>query len=298
MSDLIVPLVSLVLGVAATLIVGHYYFRRTVNKSLTPFLHFSTHLLQGIAPEVRQELRVEYRGVPVEDLQELQFLIANTGERAIRDIITPLTLVLPSDCFLLDASLLHVSPPERSITLMTDEHEIRFQFPLLNSREFFLVRLLIRGKVAPKDLSFSITAEDLPPKFPITRLTPDLITAPQKREFGWGSLVASIILGVIAAALATVVYLAWDGLSRAGEGFWSYIPEWSWETLATGLAIIPIVLIVVFSVMLFFEAFSNFSFLSRRRFIVPSDIYRYRYPIFFVENGSLVTDPEHDNKNA
>ena len=296
MTDLILPLVSLVIGIAATLIVGHYYFRRTVNKSLTPFLHFSTQLLQGIAPEVRKELRVEFRGVPVEDLQELQFLVANTGERAIRDIIAPLTLVLPPECSLLDASILHVSPPGRSVTLLTSEHEIRFQFPLLNSREFFLVRLLVRGKVGPKHLSFSITADDLPPKLSVAPLSPDLITPPQKREFEWGLLAASLILGLFAFALAKVVYRAWDGAPRAGEGFWSYLPQWSWDALATGVAIIPTVFIVVISVMLFFAAFSNFSFPPRRRFVIPADIHRYRYPIFFLEDGVVVRTSDHEDK--
>jgi hypothetical protein len=143
-NELIVPVVSLVVGVAVTLIVGHYYFRRTVSKSLTPFFYFSSHLLRDIAPEVREQLRVEYRGVPIDNLQELQFRIANTGERAIRDVIAPLTLTLPSDCSLLDASILHVSPTGRVVTLVTGEHEIRFEFPLLNSREFFLIRLLLR----------------------------------------------------------------------------------------------------------------------------------------------------------
>ena len=91
-NELVVPIVSLVIGVAATLIVGHYYYRQADSKSLTPFLYFSTDLLRGIAPEVRARLRVDFGGVPVDALQELQILVANTGQRAIRDVISPLTM--------------------------------------------------------------------------------------------------------------------------------------------------------------------------------------------------------------
>ncbi|PYI79041.1 MAG: hypothetical protein DMF05_10870, partial [Verrucomicrobia bacterium] len=69
MSELLVAIASLGIGVAATLIVGRYYFRRTVAKSLTPYLHFWT-LLLHVAPQVRSALHIQYKGQPVEELME------------------------------------------------------------------------------------------------------------------------------------------------------------------------------------------------------------------------------------
>jgi hypothetical protein len=131
MNELILAFSSLLVGIVATVLVSRYYFRRSFDKSLTVFLHFATSLFRGIAPEVRQALRIEYRGVPVDELFEIQFLIANTGERAIRDVIEPLSLDLPQNCSLLDAALLHVAPPERQVTLTKSEHQVRFEFPVL-----------------------------------------------------------------------------------------------------------------------------------------------------------------------
>jgi hypothetical protein len=284
MSELFVALLSLVIGVAATLFVGHYYFRRTVDKALTPFLHFSTSLFRGIAPEVRQALRIEYRGVPVEELLEMQFLVANTGERAIHDVIEPLTVTLPEGCSLLDASLLHVSPAERQITLSKEERAVRFTFPLLNRQEFFLVRLLLRGDASPRNLVFSITADDLPPRLPVTPIPPELIGTSEKQDFEWGALVASVLIALFATAVASVVYQVWTHAVFSRAGFWSFIPEWSWPVIAACVAAIPAILLVVLAVAIFFASFSGGSFPPKRRlFVVPRDFVRHQYPFLYLD---------------
>ena len=87
MNDLVISIGSLIVGVVAS----RYYFKRTVDKSLTPYIHFSSSLFDGVDPSVRESLKIAYKGTPVNELLEIQFLIANTGERSIRDVIHPLT---------------------------------------------------------------------------------------------------------------------------------------------------------------------------------------------------------------
>jgi hypothetical protein len=298
MNELLVAFVSLVIGVAATLIVGHYYFRRTTDKGLTPFLHFSTSLFRGIAPEVRQALRIEYRGVPVDELLEMQFLIANTGERAIHDVIEPLAVSLPEGCSLLDASLLYVSPSERQIALTKEERAVRFTFPLLNRSEFFLVRLLVRGQASPKDLVFSITADDLPPRLSITRMPPDVVSTSEKQKFEWGALIASFVIGLFAIALAGVIYQAWSRAVFSRTGFWSFVPQWSWAIAAVCVAAIPTVLLVVAAVGIFLASFTGGSFPPKRRlFVVPRDFMRHQYPFLYVDQRHVADAlPEFPDK--
>jgi hypothetical protein len=279
MSELLLAIVSLVIGVAATLIVGRYYFRRTVAKSLTPYLHFSTPLFRGIAPEVRGALHIEYNDQPVEELMEAQFLIANTGERTIHDVIEPLTLALPDGCSLLDASLLHISPADRRITLTKTDREIRFEFPLLNRREFFLVRLLIQGKASPHEFVFTITADDLPPRLRTGFLPPDSVGTSQKQEFSWGGLIAAIVFGIFGAAFAVIIYDSWVSAPHPYQGFWSFVPQLSWRMIASAVAAIPTIFFTVISVIAFFAAFSGGSFPpTRRMFVLPRSLVRSQYP--------------------
>jgi len=131
MNQLLISIGSLVAGIVAAGLVSRYYFRRSVEKSLTPYIQFSSSPLKGIDPEVRKELEVKYRDHAIDNLYEIQFLIANTGDKAIRDVIEPLTLTIPDGCVLLDASVLHVSPKGRKIILemSEDKQEVRYIFP-------------------------------------------------------------------------------------------------------------------------------------------------------------------------
>ena len=290
MSDLIIAIVSVVVGVAVTLLVGHYYFRRTVNKALTPFVHFTTSLFRGVSPEVREELQIHYRGVRVTEVQELQFLIANTGDRAIRDVIEPLTVAIPPTCSLLNAAVLHVSPSERVVEVIPEVVRVRVKFPLLNSGEFFVLRLLLNGEATAKDFQFRITADDLPPVLATQRLEPDLVTSSEKRRFEPALFFTSVMFGIFAMALATVVYRQWATAVFPRSGFWSWIPASSWDTALLIAAAIPPLLLIVLSVMLFFGSFANFSFPPRRRFILPTDLLR--RPPLVLHDQSAVRSPQ------
>lgn len=134
---------------------------------------------------------------------QLQYLIANNGERAISNVIEPLRLDLPQGAQLLDVSVLHQSPKNLQATIQTKDtgegsKSVFFQFPLLNKGDFFLVKLLISGKVHRKDIVFKILADDLPRSISSQWLSPGALEE-RKYHPEWGAAVGGLIcLGVVA----------------------------------------------------------------------------------------------------
>ncbi len=164
---------SLVIGIAATVLASWYYFRKSVDKRLAIDIQFSTSLLRGIDPQVKRELDISYRDTTIEDMAQLQFLVMNQGQRAIRDLIEPLTVRLPSTATVLDASIIHIYPEGRTVGIEATAHldgttVLRFPFPLLNHGEGFIVRLLMTGTLEARQLQFQIAADDLPPILELT----------------------------------------------------------------------------------------------------------------------------------
>lgn len=81
------------LGIGSTVFVSRYYFNRATDKSLTPFIDYSAYFLKDIDAEVKKDLSIKYQGVEVDELTQMQFLIANNGERPIRDLISLLSYI-------------------------------------------------------------------------------------------------------------------------------------------------------------------------------------------------------------
>lgn len=158
---------SLLVGVLATILVTRHFFQKSVAKHLTPYIQHALPLLTGIDPEVRKALKVFYQDTEVDDIFQLQFVIVNEGERAIRNCIEPLSLPLPLGVQVLDASILHVHPQGRAVgvKVLTSGSTSRIQFPfsLLNKGEGFVAKILLKGVVSRKDLRFEIVVDDLPP---------------------------------------------------------------------------------------------------------------------------------------
>src|SRR5690606_10876324 len=115
--------------------------------------------------------------------------------------IKPLTLEIPNNAEVLDTNLIHIEPSGREINLQTLKsttfNSVEFKFPLLNSGEYFVVKLLVKGE-APKPetkkteyesetiisvdyfefgrynlFKFRITVDDLPPEIISERLPND-----------------------------------------------------------------------------------------------------------------------------
>jgi hypothetical protein len=157
-------------GIIISVLVGSYYFQKSKKeKKLTPILQFSGKLFGDIDPDIKKDLIFFYKKGKIENLSQAQFIIANTGEQSIRDIIEPLTLHLPSNIFLYNVELIEICPEGRKIDFKVNKSEnsseIIFTIPLLNTREFFSFRILYHdlNKKSDWNFNFSISAEELPP---------------------------------------------------------------------------------------------------------------------------------------
>jgi len=278
MSEFTLSIASLVIGVVVTIWVSRYYFKRTVNKSLTPYVQFSSALFEGVDRSVRDELKISYKGVAVDELVETQFLIANTGERSIRDVIHPLTLALPKGCALLDASVLHVFPEGREVSITRAEDELSFVFPLLNAGDYFIAKLLFQGRAVDEGaFRFKITVDDLPPSIEAVSVPPDLVEADEKRRPEWSMFWIGLLFFLFGSAVAALLYGVWPIIRDCWQTglLASFSKNWS-VILGGAIAAIPMLLLQVMGVMLMIGCFTNFSFPRRRRYIVPKDLLRNR----------------------
>lgn len=300
-SNLLISIISLLAGIAATVFVSRYYFNRTTDKRLTPYLDFSTQLLRGIDPDVKKDLSISYQGVEVDDLLQVQYLIANTGERPIRDVIKPLKLSIPKEAHILDVSLLHVHPEGREVVLNVDEdkHSVEFVFPLLNSKEFFIAKLLIKGCPKRDEFSFSISVDDLPPTLEVERLPGDkIVTAKSKenRKFDKGEFIAGVVFLLLGAAPVFLTFqidtpwpaLSMDNISASlGQITWSHIAKiLTWPTgISMGLI----------GVGLTMSSFQSIEFGKKHKYLVPDGLSRPQ-SIFFSPALLDSEPPEHVEK--
>ena len=202
--------IGIIFGVAVTVIVARYYFRRTTQKRLTLYRVLNTRIFAGIDEEVRKQLRFTFREEEVSELQQIEFLVANDGEQAVSNLIDPLCLDLPTGIKVLDASILHRSPKNLQCSVRTTTQEdgimrIVLDFPLLNKGEYFLVKLLISGTVPTDELSFTILADDLPRTLKFRWLSYDALQE-RKVRVEWPALVIGILLLGSTCAMGFALY--------------------------------------------------------------------------------------------
>jgi len=285
MDNFLIALGSIIVGVIATIWVSNHYFRRSKRKSLTPYIQFSTSVFKGVDQSVRDSLKIEYKEVKINDLFEIQFLIANTGEKAIRDIIQPLTLHVPEGSQILDASILHIHPKGREVSIFVEGSDTIFEFPLLNSDDFFIAKILLEGEPKDKDFSFSISVDDLPPTLKPRFLPPDLVDTGEKRKFEIVLLVVGFLCLALGSSLASLIYAQWATISALWKiGFWITIKD-NWLILVSaGFTALPALLLIVIGPMMAIGSFTNFSFPKKRRFPVPSDYIRRPFRLYYSQN--------------
>ena len=291
MDNFLTALVSIIIGVIATIWVSHHYFRRSKRKSLTPYIQFSTSIFRGVDPSVRDALKIEYKGVQINDLFEIQFLIANTGERPIRDVIRPLTLYVPEGSQILDASILYIYPKGREVAISVKESNVIFDFTLLNSDEFFIAKILLEGEPKEQDYKFSISVDDLPPTLNQRFLPPDLVDTGEKREFEIGMLIGGIVCLALGFSLSGLIYAQWPTISALwGVGFLPTLKA-NWVILVSAvISVIPALLLIVIGPILAIGSFTNFSFPKKRKFIVPSDYIRRPFRIYSYTSHHSIAD--------
>jgi len=276
--DFLIAIVSILIGIGATFFASRHYYRRSVDKELTPFIQLQSNVLSHIDEEVKSDLHVEYKGVKVDSLQQLQFLVANTGERAIRDIIKPLRLELPDSSEIMDASILYVFPKGREVNIdpRASGNILEFNFPLLNKDEFFIFKLLIKGEPEREELKFRIVADDLPPELEIQRLTYSQVereTKEKESEFELAPLVIGLVFLVFAFFTGILShYIPSDILPEVDSGTF----QWINDIPVIGIAsIVGYFLTGVFTIIggmaAFAAIFGNFEFPKSKKFKLPNE---------------------------
>lgn len=203
--------IGVILGALATVLASRYYFLRSINKRLGVYRLLNSLAFAGIAPDVRKQLNFRFQDKEVNELQQLVFLVANDGERAISNVIEPLTLIIRPGVEILDASILHRHPEGLEAQIVTapaapEGLRISFTFPLLNKGEFFVVKLLLSGRMSVDDLSLSILADDLPRSLRLKELPPWAAEA-RGYKFEWGLAVAAGVVLLFPAWICHVAYL-------------------------------------------------------------------------------------------
>ena len=274
---------SLIIGIVATVWASNYYFRKSLKKSLTPYIQHYASPFRGIDPSVRKDLGITYHGSSVDDLFEIQFLIANTGDKAIRDIIEPLSLEIPDQCSLLDASIIHKDPAELKVNIaaLEDKSRLRFEFPLLNSGDFFIAKLLLNGSPKTEELKFNVVVDELPPTLKPERLGYDAISSPsKKREFEFPLLGAALAFTIFGLSSFKVIYDSWHIVPSIEQGVGEFLSHIGFGSMAVIFSIIPAFIFLLIGVMMTASTFTEGRFPPpKRKFVVPDDIRRSHFRV-------------------
>lgn len=270
-------------GVVATLLITRYYYHRTVDTELTPYVLSRIDVFARIDESIKQELVFNFRDVSINDLQQIQFLIANTGRKAIKDLKSPLELKIPDDCKLIDAAIVHVHPKGRDIALSIkdDRSSVKIDFALLNRDEFFILKLLIDGSPPNSDYDFSITAEDLPPTISPRRLSSSQIETSSRSRGRFDDFdVGPFLSGLLALAFAVLVGLLafshplrFSDLTFASIGsFWD---SFSITYIAISAGYLTCLFLMLIGIALIAIAFDSFQLTRKRTFRLPAEFYAF-----------------------
>lgn len=200
--DLLAAGAAVIIGALVTVLASRYYFRRSISKKLGVYRLLNLFVFEGIAPDVRDELQFRFQNREVNELQQVLFLVANDGERAIRDVIERLTLSIPSEVEILNASIVYRQPEGLKADIVPEVHpgggtDLKLDFPLLNKREFFVVKLLLSGRFRLSSLN--ILCDDLPRTVKVEPLPPGAV---QDAEYKFEWIPAAI-------GLACLLLAAW-----------------------------------------------------------------------------------------
>lgn len=277
-------LLGIVIGIAATVVVSHYYFRRSMNKRLSIYALMSNRVFSGIDASVRSHLKFLFHDEEISELQQIELIVANDGDRAISNCIQPLRFQLPESIKILDASILHKSPNELDVSMIRGSseaigHFLEFDFPLLNKGDFFLVKLLLDGKLPIREMQFQVQADDLPRTIKPEWL-PDGATSTSKRKVEWAGVIAGSVLLVPCAVMA---FLALAHFETTPGSF-----PWPWETFkyswpSTVLLVVSALvspLIGLVGVILFFGIGFEGFFKRNPKFPLPEELRGRGYALF------------------
>jgi hypothetical protein len=200
--DLFLLVLGVLLGLPPAILISRYYFKRSFTKNLTPYLMFHASPMSGMSDMVRNALNIEFKNRKINNLIEAQFVVINDGEKALRDLIQPLTLRWPENTRVLDAEIVRSNPPNLATKIQLKPSnetpaEVQILFDLMNTREWFIVKVIADGPASSDQWEWSIVTDELPRSLAQRRLTlddlSDLPVPPRRRAiFAGFSLAAAV----------------------------------------------------------------------------------------------------------
>ena len=213
---------GIIIGAIITFLVSKYFFRKSIKeKTLKPFIQFESKLFSELDPELKEDLIVKYKNHNVDNIIQAQFLVANSGDIPIRDIIEPLRLTLPKENRIFSVNIVHIEPDGREIKHRIVENElnniIEFKIPLLNGGDFFVFKILVQDKLPEENeqeeknkeksiFNFSITADDLPPKLKVSHLPYSYYEEEKERKYDWMALKIAFFSGLFFTIFTGALY--------------------------------------------------------------------------------------------
>ena len=307
MDTIFFSVIGIIVGGITSFWVGKYYFKKGVKeKSLTPFLQFASGILTDIDEEVRNKLKVRYDKKEVTDLYQLQFVIANTGDVPIRDCIKPLSLTIPEKGEVLDVNILYIEPVGRDVSYEVKRVEnvgdcVFFSFPLLNASEYFIAKMLIKGKLPtpPRnetkneektsseldrhyDISgqykFLITVDDLPPIIETQRLPFQYEIEGALPSPEWSLIIVGLVFIIASSCFAFLLYSfnsIYPALYIFSKAFWS---NFSFLSFATILGWIIAVFLIVVGFAMAGSEMTDLRPKRKPKFKIPRKLSRRNYP--------------------
>jgi len=209
-----IPVVITAIGIIATGILSHLYHKRNHCRSLGVFVRYDARFFDKIDSSIRHSLTVEYNGRPIDQLQQIEIVVANDGEQAVKQLIEPLRISFPPNARILEKSITKRSHPDIQVEIVQhsnqDAEVLAISFPLLNSGEYFSLSLLIEGSVSPKTTACVLAAEGLPRKLSVEPLG---ISFTSTRSFASKASEVSVVAILAICPITWVVwslYLVWE----------------------------------------------------------------------------------------
>lgn len=201
MQTTVIAIVTTVIGVVSAVLVSRHYFRRSSKHYLAIYALPSVAVLRAADSQINRDLDIRFRGQAVTDLCILELLVANEGVSAVRAPIRPLTVTIKDGCSIVDASVTYIHPEGRDVEVrVISAREFSCIFDLLNTDEYFYVKLITDGQLDSYDLDVAVTAEDLPPRLEV-KSGYSAHFEDDDRRFKPGLLIGALVFFLISASV-------------------------------------------------------------------------------------------------
>lgn len=250
MEGIVIGVVTTVAGVVLTILISRHYFVRSISHRLAVYALPSPSILYGVDPEIRDGLTMQFRGETVNELNIVEFIVVNEGASVIRDTIRPLTFTLPQACRIVDASITSAFPPGREVSVNIDtEAKFTCNFLLLNSNEYFYVKLITDGPIRASEVGCSIVAAGLPPSIPIRSAASISIANDDESKIAWRTLTPAAICLAISGAISSPIMALYETSPNYFPFDWAKFHFVWW--LIPSIIIIPLLSIGLLALSIF-----------------------------------------------